>query len=117
MKASDTIKREIRAAYAKDTLSFYRRCRECAYGLSTPDIMDHFPDRAKRYQRAALACVLACAVMVRAEQGEHKYDEWARDVLKAFPTWDYHQYDIVDNLHPSRLIAYAGKWIDLNSED
>lgn len=107
---------EVRRA-AADKYDFSVKARTVRNALSTPAVLDGFRDLIRGLDRAALAYVLACSVKARNEEGYlGKYAEWAEDVAGAFRSSMPSAYSIEDNLDPSRIGEYAGKWIELNSD-
>ena len=114
MKCDRTLKSAIRQKNAKNPMLFFQMSRACSRKLSTPFILDNFSKLINGFQREHIAVVLACSVIFRIDSTK-KYVEWAKDVLNVFPTGTPSDYNIEDNLDPSRINEYAKQWIEVNS--
>lgn len=113
MKCDKTLKSAIRYKYIRTPMLLFHDCRVCAYKLSTPLILDRFPQMIKGFPREEIAVVLACSILCRIDSTK-KYVEWAKDVLSVFPDTPS-DYNIEDNLDPCRINEYAKQWIEVNS--
>ena len=99
--------------------AFLKKARAAAKDLSTTEAAKRFDAAIKEHGRAVVGIVTADTIIARADRLNSDNVAWAREVLKLYtnrPT-DFLSLHINDNLHPTRIEEYAGKFIRLTTEE
>lgn len=87
--------------------------------LSTPKVRDSFNGVLKKYGRAIVGICVASTIVHRDESLYGKERKWALEVLDIWKNRGSMATDrlyICDNLHPTRILEYAGDLIRYTTE-
>lgn len=96
-------------------LGMVRAARE---DLSSADVLDHFGEIVEKHGRVPVAICVGVTAVMREERLNRWIVEWGKEVLDL---WVNRPHDtslalIDDNLHPSRIEEYAGRFVRVTSE-
>lgn len=94
--------------------------RAAQKALSTPNVIRNFNEVLASHGRVPVAICVAVTVLLRADTLRHTpwMIGWALDVMSHWTNRPAHPMDcyIDDNLHPTRIVEYAGSFVRLTSE-
>lgn len=88
--------------------------------LSRPEVIDVFDETVRIHGRAVVAVCVAATLYVRRERIGEWGLKWAKEVLASWTTKTPSRIEdvqIVDNLHPTKICAYAEDFMRLVTLD
>lgn len=124
MKLDATFSREIKKYANGDGSDDHRRqfastLRHVQKELSTPKVIEIFPDCIKKYGHVPVAICVAVSIKERADRLGYSSIEWANEVLCLWTNKPHNitHFAITDDLHPTRIEEprYAGLLISVTT--
>lgn len=124
MKLDRTFSRELSKLANGDgsreaKFDFLTKARAARKALSTPEVMrGAFDDAVKEYGRVAVGVCLAVTIWERRDRLTDRAVQWARAVLEVWTNRPANMLTVYidDNIHPTKIEAYAGEFMRLTTE-